>query len=218
MRGHEKSVISFAWCPVPINILRRKNSIDDGKSNADDAENDNVQEEIKDCTSETSTKSLSTELKIDQDVEIDKAVTEHKGDIELLQISKNDACDDTSEVLTTSDNCSEDVFESNDNNTRQIKPEDEGIEIIDQVENVAIDLNTPEYLLASSAMGGPIYIWRTKTDGQIQRTLNMGKKKGHRAQQEKPWITLCWIKSNILLSSSPQAELMQWNLLDSKNK
>ncbi|KAG5877680.1 hypothetical protein JTB14_003835 [Gonioctena quinquepunctata] len=72
-----------------------------------------------------------------------------------------------------------------------------------------------EFLLASSAKEGNIYIWRAGTDGRMQTFMSIpSKSKNRRAKpsSEKIWITLCWISPTSLLSSSKSSELLLWTL------
>lgn len=99
----------------------------------------------------------------------------------------------------------------------------EEMQISEQKENMETEKNNSsketsdvkDYLLASSAIGdNRIYIWRAGSDGRLQKQLTLPKKSNAKNSRlhERTWIALCWVKPNLLLSSSTQAELMKWNL------
>ncbi|XP_060517514.1 gem-associated protein 5-like isoform X2 [Cylas formicarius] len=72
-----------------------------------------------------------------------------------------------------------------------------------------------EFLLASSAREGNIYIWRAGTDGRLQAFINLTQSKAQSRKTrsyDKMFITLCWVSPNALLSSSKSGELFQWTL------
>ncbi|CAH1174063.1 unnamed protein product [Phaedon cochleariae] len=74
-----------------------------------------------------------------------------------------------------------------------------------------------EYLLASAAREGNIYIWRAGSDGRMQNFMcvpNINKSSHRRSSSsfDKIWITLCWASPTTLLSSSRSSELLQWPL------
>ncbi|XP_074038837.1 gem-associated protein 5 isoform X2 [Leptinotarsa decemlineata] len=79
-----------------------------------------------------------------------------------------------------------------------------------------------EFLLASSAKEGNVYIWRAGTDGRMQTFFKLPNKTSNRrfnkVKSDKIWITLCWIAPTLLLSSSKWGELLQWNLPKSMDK
>ncbi|KAJ8945096.1 hypothetical protein NQ318_005277 [Aromia moschata] len=78
-----------------------------------------------------------------------------------------------------------------------------------------------EFLLASSAKEGNIYIWRAGTDGRMQTFFSAPNKSGNRRSKthsDKLWITLCWPSPTMLLSSSKLGELLQWTLPKPKDK
>ncbi|KAL1490629.1 hypothetical protein ABEB36_013290 [Hypothenemus hampei] len=73
-----------------------------------------------------------------------------------------------------------------------------------------------EFLLASSAREPNIYIWRAGTDGRMQTFLTIPSHTTLRKPKSKKhddfWVSLCWVTPNKLLTSSKNAELLQWNL------
>lgn len=284
MRGHDKSIISLSWCPVPYNVFPRntikriadpkqsdeksvEHNIDASKGEIKDEEvnlkenineivtvdselnNDNgVQNNIIE-TSETVPENQEQTSQNNEDVQEshlddrndnqcntivdgktitdvqleeenkDQPIVDVACDSNTIPIEENDKQPDSNDVVITDAS----LGEENDDNQPTIPHVDEVVapntalneENDVELANVSLDLTKlpKEYLLASSARGGSIFIWRAGTDGRKQTELYMsgGKKRNYRSA-DKLWISLCWIAPHILLSSSPVGELLYWDL------
>ncbi|GLV35254.1 Ciao1 [Carabus blaptoides fortunei] len=79
-----------------------------------------------------------------------------------------------------------------------------------------------EYLLAAACKGGNVCIWRAGTDGRIQLQLQTVNKRASRYNDKKTrWISLCWVKPDLLVTTSYTNEVYSWDLLpdiDTENK
>lgn len=245
MRGHDKSIMSLAWCPVPVNIFKQQLAIADKTDlNEDVAETDSssgdVAEELANNHSNgelppisQTNESLSSKPKpnpwvnlkhADDDEFIEepsaeRPKAEETGDflqecrklkdmIQQTSVDDHSPISDSAEVLNNEINKQIDLVASNVTkmkiNTNAKKEED--------------DQNAIDLLLASSSSDGSIYIWRAGTDGHVQMALPFAKKARKYSRRDKTWITLCWIKSDILLSSSVNSQLIQWNLRSATSK
>ncbi|XP_017772200.1 PREDICTED: gem-associated protein 5 [Nicrophorus vespilloides] len=110
-------------------------------------------------------------------------------------------------------------FKSDDQKLKDKHIETDEDKLSHMIENVDINEEyTKEFLLASSARGGPIFIWRAGTDGRMQLKLatNAKKQQNYRRysnQNDKNFVTLNWIAPKILLSSGITGELYKWDLM-----
>ncbi|XP_065159215.1 gem-associated protein 5 isoform X2 [Atheta coriaria] len=88
----------------------------------------------------------------------------------------------------------------------------------------AVESPKPEFLLASSARGGHIVIWRAGTDGRVQRRMRLPKAKSrggygrNNNNNNNMWLTMHWIAPEQLLSCGASGELMVWPVSDQDPK
>lgn len=203
LRGHDNAIISFSWCPVPVNIFKQDKS--------------NTKQSLKIAQSEDKIEDEESEVSSEHVIESNENIAENKSSSSETS-SKGSMVENIAEcellstlIHETNKMESTEPVSSSDTNG-ELKSRTDDVENYVQPED---DTSNFEYLLASSALGDSICIWRAGTDGQIEKTLDTCKRN---QKQMKSWITLCWIKSSILISSSAFSEMYQWNLLDEGTK